>query len=81
MATKIRLTRMGSKKRPHYRLVVADSRAKRDGDFIEILGGYDPRRVEETLKVDLERAKYWVGQGAEATETARRILRGKGVFG
>ncbi len=80
MSVKIRLTRMGSKKRPHYRIVVSDSRSARDGRFIEVLGNYDPRRVEDTFKVDVDRAKYWVGQGAQLTDSARRMLKGKGIL-
>lgn len=77
---KIRLMRMGSKRNPHYRMVVVDSRTKRDGDYIESLGYYDPRDTTETpLKIDAERAAYWLGQGAQPTETAVRLLEKSGV--
>jgi small subunit ribosomal protein S16 len=77
---KIRLMRLGAKKNPHYRVVVVDSRKKRSGDYIESLGYYDPRNtVEEPLKVDAERATYWLEQGAQPTETAVRLLEKVGV--
>ncbi|NLC73249.1 MAG: 30S ribosomal protein S16 [Ruminococcaceae bacterium] len=72
---KIRLRRMGAKKAPFYRIVVADSRAPRDGRFIEELGTYDPTAESNKLKVNLERAKYWVSQGAQPTETVRVLLK------
>lgn len=81
MSVKIRLTRKGSKKRPYYRFVAADSTSRRDGKFLEVLGGYDPSRMEETLQIHQDRVKYWVSQGAELTDTARRVLRSKGVLG
>lgn len=72
---KIRMMRMGAKKNPHYRMVVVDSRKKRSGDYIESLGHYDPRKnVAEPLKIDAERARYWLGQGAQPTDTAIRLL-------
>jgi small subunit ribosomal protein S16 len=71
---KIRLRRVGAKKQPHYRVVVADSRAPRDGRFIEILGHYNPRTEPPTMVVDLERARYWLGVGAQPTDAVRRIL-------
>lgn len=75
---KIRLTRMGSHKKPFYRLIVADSRARRDGPFIEILGTYNPRRDTET-KIDIERAKYWLQQGAQPTDIAKKLLQRAGL--
>lgn len=75
---KIRLTRMGSHKRPFYRLIVADSRARRDGPFIEILGTYNPKRDSET-KINVERAKYWLEQGAQPTEIAKKLLQKAGL--
>jgi len=71
----IRLRRTGSTKRPYYRVVVADSRAWRDGRFIEVLGHYDPRRNPAVVKIDAERAKHWIGKGAKATDTVRSLLK------
>ena len=73
---KIRLRRMGAKKAPYYRIVVADSRAPRDGRCIEELGTYDPSaEVASKLSVDLERVKYWVSNGAQPTDTVRGLLK------
>ena len=72
---KIRLRRMGAKKAPYYRIVVADSRSPRDGRFIEELGVYDPMADGEKIKVDMERAKYWVSNGAQPTDTVRGLLK------
>ena len=72
---KIRLRRMGAKKAPYYRIVVADSRSPRDGRFIEEIGTYDPLAEGEKLKVDLERAKYWIANGAQPTDTVRGLLK------
>jgi small subunit ribosomal protein S16 len=71
----IRLRRTGSTKRPYYRVVVADSRAWRDGRFIEVLGHYDPRRNPAMVKIDADRAKHWIGKGARATDTVRSLLK------
>lgn len=71
---KIRLRRMGAKKAPFYRIVVADSSCPRDGRFIEEIGTYDPMAEGENIKVDLERAKYWISNGAQPTETVRGLL-------
>jgi small subunit ribosomal protein S16 len=71
---KIRLRRMGAKKAPFYRVVVADSRCPRDGRFIEEIGTYDPMAEGENIKIDLERAKYWISNGAQPTETVRGLL-------
>ena len=77
---KIRLMRMGAKKNPHYRVVVVDSRKKRSSDYIESLGYYDPRdTTPEPLKIDTERANYWLSQGAQPTETTVRLLEKVGV--
>ena len=65
---------MGAKKVPFYRIVVADSRCPRDGRFIEEIGTYDPMAEGENIKVDLERAKYWISNGAQPTETVRGLL-------
>ena len=73
---KIRLTRIGAKKAPCYRVVVADSRYPRDGRFIEELGTYDPMAEgEQRIKVDMERAQYWIANGAQPTETVRGLLK------
>jgi small subunit ribosomal protein S16 len=71
----IRLRRTGSTKRPYSRVVVADSRFWRDGRFVEVLGHYDPRREPAVVKIDAERAKYWLGKGASATDTVRSLLK------
>ena len=80
MATKIRLKRMGAKKRPFYRLVVADSRAPRDGRFIEIIGHYNPLTDPVELVVDKEKAAMWLARGAQPSDTVRRLLRQVGFF-
>ncbi len=72
---KIRLRRVGAKKAPFYRIIVADSRSPRDGRFIEELGTYDPSVEGEKIKVDLERAKYWIANGAQPTDTVRGLLK------
>lgn len=73
----IRLRRTGSTKRPYYRVVVADSRAWRDGRFIEVLGHYDPRRNPAVVKIDPERAKHWIAKGARASDTVKSLLKQK----
>ena len=72
---KIRLRRMGAKKAPYYRVVVADSRFPRDGRCIEELGTYDPSADGEKVKVDMERMKYWIANGAQPTDTVRGLLK------
>ena len=72
---KIRLRRMGAKKNPFYRIVVADSRSPRDGRFIEEIGTYDPLKSPSEIKVDLERANYWIGTGAQPTDTVKALLK------
>ena len=72
---KIRLRRMGAKKNPYYRIVVADSRSPRDGRFIEELGTYDPLADPVKIEVNAERAKYWVANGAQPTETVKALLK------
>ena len=72
---KIRLRRLGAKKAPYYRVIVADSRSPRDGRFIEELGTYDPSADGEKIKLDLERAKYWISNGAQPTDTVRGLLK------
>lgn len=80
MAVRIRLRRMGAKKRPFYRLVVADSRSGRDGRVIEWLGEYDPVAEPTHVKVDTEKALAWIKKGAQPSDTARRLLKLAGVF-
>jgi len=76
---KIRLTRLGAHKKPFYRLVVADSRTRRDGPFIEILGTYNPQKGPSETKIDTERAKYWLGKGAQPTDVAKKLLHRAGL--
>ena len=80
MAVKIRLRRMGAKKAPFYRVVVADSRSPRDGRFIEEIGYYNPMTNPADIKVDVEKAKKWIADGAQPTETAKSILKKSGVI-
>ncbi len=80
MAVRIRLNRMGAKKRPFYRLVVADSRAPRDGRFIEILGHYNPIVDPVELVVDKEKAQDWLKKGAQPSDTVKRLLKQAGVI-
>ncbi len=79
MAVKIRLRRMGAKKAPFYRVVVADSRYPRDGRFIEEIGFYNPVSEPVQLKIDDERAKYWLSVGAQPTDTVKDLLKKSGV--
>ncbi|MCL4456845.1 MAG: 30S ribosomal protein S16 [Nitrospirae bacterium] len=65
---------MGAHKKPFYRIIVSDSRARRDGPFIEVIGTYDPKKEPSEIKVDAERAKYWIGQGAQPTDTVKKLL-------
>ena len=71
---RIRLTRRGAKKRPFYRVVAADSRAPRDGRFIEQLGYYDPMKTPKDIKLDLERIDYWISQGAQPSDTVNHLI-------
>ncbi len=80
MAVKIRLRRIGAKKAPFYRVVVADSRYPRDGRFIEELGTYDPLTNPATFKVDGEKAKQWIKNGAQPTDTVKSLLKKNGVI-
>ena len=75
MAVKIRLRRMGAKKAPFYRIVVADSRYPRDGRFIEEVGYYDPTKEPSVIKIDEEKAKTWLANGAQPTDTVRALLK------
>ena len=79
MAVKIRLKRMGAKKAPFYRVVVADSRYPRDGRFVEELGYYNPLTDPVEIKIDVEKAKSWVVKGAQPTETVKSLLKKAGV--
>ena len=80
MAVKIRLTRLGDKKSPFYRVIVADSRAPRDGKFIDLLGTYDPLKNPAEIKIDNEKAEKWLKNGAVPTDTARNLLVKSGVI-
>ena len=80
MAVKMRLTRMGDKKSPFYRVIVADSRSSRDGKFIDLLGTYNPLVAEDKqLNLDADKAKVWLGNGAQPTDTVRALLVRAGV--
>jgi len=76
---KIRLTRLGSHKKPFYRVIVTDSKTRRDGPFIEILGTYDPLKEPSEIKLDLDRAKSWLEKGAQPTDTARKLMQKAGL--
>lgn len=80
MSVKIRLRRIGAKKRPFYRVVVADSRCSRDGRFIENLGYYNPCVEPSEVKIDSERAAYWLKCGAQPTDTAQALLKKQGIY-
>ncbi|MCI6787106.1 30S ribosomal protein S16 [Gemmiger formicilis] len=80
MMVKIRLRRMGAKKAPFYRVVVADSRFARDGRFIEEIGYYDPTKEPSVVKIDAEKAKQWLDNGAQPTDTVREILKKAAVL-
>lgn len=80
MAVKIRLRRMGAKKAPFYRIIVADSRSPRDGRFIEEIGYYNPMTDPADIKLDADKAKQWIANGAQPTETVRAILKKNGVI-
>ncbi len=80
MAVKIRLRRMGAKKAPFYRVVVADSRYPRDGRFIEEIGTYNPVVTPSEVKVDAEKAKQWIANGAQPTDTVKALLKKEGIL-
>ncbi len=80
MAVKIRLTRMGDKKSPFYRVVVADSRSPRDGKYIDLLGTYNPLKNPAEIKIDNEKAAQWLKNGATPTETAKSVLVKSGAI-
>ncbi|MFN8458042.1 MAG: 30S ribosomal protein S16 [Anaerolineae bacterium] len=77
---KIRLRRGGSKKKPTYRVVIADARAPRDGRFVEIIGYYDPRTQPATFNIQEDRAMYWLSVGAQPTDTVQRLLKNAGTL-
>lgn len=79
MAVKMRLKRMGQKKAPFYRIVVADSRSPRDGKFIEQIGYYDPTKTPTDLKINEELANKWLGNGAQPSDTVKRLLKNAGI--
>ena len=80
MAVKIRLRRLGAKKAPFYRVVVADSRFSRNGRFIEEIGYYDPTKEPSVVKVDTEKAQKWIKNGAQPTDTVKRLLKNEGAL-
>ncbi len=80
MAVKIRLTRLGAKKKPFYRIIVADSHSPRNGRFIEVIGNYDPTKEPAIVNVDEEKAIDWMMKGAQPTDTVRSLLSKKGVM-
>ncbi|HEX6316179.1 MAG TPA: 30S ribosomal protein S16 [Gemmatimonadaceae bacterium] len=80
MAVRIRLRRVGRKKQPHYRIVVADSTSPRDGRFVEIIGHYHPRQAENSLEIRTERANHWLDNGALPSDTVRSLLRRAGIL-
>ena len=80
MAVKMRLTRMGDKKSPFYRVVVADSRKSRDGEYVDLVGTYNPLKQPEEVKIDVEKAKKWLANGAQPTDTVKGLLVKTGVM-
>ena len=80
MAVRIRLTRMGSKKKPYYRLIAADSPSPRDGKFLEVLGHYDPKTQPARIDLDKDKIQRWLERGATASESARAILKDQGLL-
>jgi small subunit ribosomal protein S16 len=79
MAAKIRLARVGSKKNPIYRVVIADSRSPRDGKFIEIVGRYNPQTQPSTIEIDEAKVKDWISKGAQPTDSVRRLMKAQGI--
>jgi small subunit ribosomal protein S16 len=79
MAARIRLARVGSKKNPIYRVVVADARAPRDGRFIEIVGRYNPQTNPSTIQLDEDKIKDWISKGAQPSDTVRRLMKAQGI--
>jgi small subunit ribosomal protein S16 len=79
MATRIRLARVGSKKNPIYRVVVADARSPRDGRFIEIVGRYNPQTDPSTIDLDEDKIRDWIGKGAQPSDSVRRLMKTQGI--
>jgi small subunit ribosomal protein S16 len=79
MAARIRLARVGSKKNPIYRVVVADSRSPRDGRFIEIVGRYNPQTQPSTIDLDSEKIQDWISKGAQPSDSVRRLMKSQGI--
>jgi small subunit ribosomal protein S16 len=79
LAARIRLARVGSKKNPVYRVVVADSRSPRDGKFIEIVGRYNPQTDPSTIELDEAKVKNWISKGAQPSDSVQRLLKAKGM--
>jgi small subunit ribosomal protein S16 len=79
LAVKLRLTRVGSKKNPIYRVVVADSRSPRDGRFIEIIGRYNPQTDPSTIELDEQKVKDWLGKGAQPSNAVQKLLKAKNI--
>ena len=79
MAVKLRLTRVGSKKNPIYRVVAADSRSPRDGRFIEIVGRYNPQQEPSLIELDEDKVRDWLSKGAQPSETVKRLLKAKNI--
>ncbi len=79
MAARIRLTRVGSKKNPIYRVVVADSRSPRDGRFIEIVGRYNPQTTPSTIDLDADKVRDWISKGAQPSDAVQRLMKAQGV--
>ena len=80
MAVKLRLTRIGKTKQPHYRVIASDSRAARDGSFLEIIGQYNPRQEPSILKIDNDKAVKWLQKGAQPTERVKKLLEISGAW-
>lgn len=80
MAVKMRLTRLGDKRTPFYRIVVADSRKARDGEYVDLIGTYNPLTKPEEVKIDAQKAKKWIENGAEPTETVKALLVKNGII-
>jgi len=79
LATRIRLARVGSKKNPIYRVVVANARSPRDGRFIEIVGRYNPQTNPSTIDLDADKVRDWISKGAQPSDTVRRLIKAKGI--
>jgi small subunit ribosomal protein S16 len=79
MAVKIRLTRVGARNNPNWRVVAADGRSPRDGKFLEVLGHYNPQTDPSTIEIDEERVRNWLGKGAQPSASVKRLLKAKGI--